>query len=87
MTKQSRPRAVALSDAATHAQTRSLAAHRRALVAQLRDELGLPSMAAGRAALVMVMGLPGTGKSHCARRLAAALGGAHVATDHLRSRL
>jgi predicted kinase len=33
------------------------------------------------------MGLPGAGKSHCARLLADALRGAHVATDHLRSRL
>jgi predicted kinase len=44
-------------------------------------------MPAGRAALVMLMGLPGVGKTHCARLLAAELGAAHVATDHLRSRL
>jgi predicted kinase len=36
---------------------------------------------------VMLMGLPGVGKSHCARLLAAELGAAHVATDHIRSRL
>jgi predicted kinase len=33
------------------------------------------------------MGFPGAGKSHCARLLAARLRAAHVATDHLRSRL
>ena len=85
MTKRSH--VVRLSDSATRAQTRTLAAHRRALVAQLREEIGLPNAAAGRAALVMLMGLPGVGKSHCARLLAAALGAAYVATDHLRSRL
>jgi predicted kinase len=85
MTRPSRP--VRLSDSATRAQTRSLAAHRRALVAQLREEIGVPALAAGRAALVMLMGLPGVGKSYCGRLLAADLGAAHVATDHLRSRL
>jgi predicted kinase len=69
------------------AQTRALVAHRRALVAQLREEIGVPRTAAGKAALVILMGFPGVGKSHCARLLAEALGGAHVATDHLRSRL
>ncbi len=87
MTREARSRRVRLSDSATHAQTRSLAAHRRALVAQLREEIGVPDSAAGHAALVMLMGLPGVGKSHCARLLAQSLGGAHVATDHLRSRL
>jgi predicted kinase len=82
-----RARSVRLSDAATNAQTRSLLAHRRALVAQLRDEIGVRAAPAGRAALVMLMGLPGVGKSHCARLLTAELGAAHVATDHLRSRL
>jgi len=78
---------VRLSDAATHAQTRALGAHRRALVAQLREEIGIPAEPSGRAALVMLMGLPGVGKSHCARLLASELGAAHVATDHIRSRL
>jgi predicted kinase len=78
---------VRLSDAATHAQTRALAAHRRALVAQLREEIGVPAEPSGRAALVMLMGLPGVGKSHVARLLAHELGAAHVATDHIRSRL
>lgn len=87
MKRPARARTVRLSDAATDAQTHSLIAHQRALVAQLRDEIGLPSAPAGRAALVMLMGFPGVGKSHCARLLAADLSAAHVATDHLRSRL
>src|SRR2546427_13273056 len=41
----------------------------------------------GPPAHVMLMGLPGVGKTHCARLLVAEVGGAHVATDHLRSRL
>ena len=82
-----RSRPVRISDAATLAQTRALHAHRRALVAQLRDEIGVPAVAAGHPTLVMLMGLPGVGKSHCARLIADAVGGAHVATDHLRSRL
>lgn len=80
-------RPVRLSDAGTKAQTRALAAHRRALVAQMRDEIGVPAAPSGRAALVMLMGFPGVGKSHCGRLLALRLGAAHVATDHLRSRL
>jgi len=82
-----RPRTVKLSDAGIRAQTRALAAHRRALTAQLREELGVPARPAGTAALVLLMGLPGVGKSYCARLLAGRLGAAHVATDHLRSRL
>ena len=68
-------------------QTRALAEHSRELVAQLRIEIGVPERANGRAAMLMLMGLPGAGKTHCARLLAARLGAAHVATDHLRSRL
>lgn len=82
-----RARPVKLSDAATRSQTRALAAHARALTAQLREEIGVPDAPAGEAMLVMLMGLPGVGKSHCARLLAERLGGAHLATDHLRSRL
>lgn len=84
---RARSRTVRLSSAATRAQTRVLAAHRRALTAQLRDEIGVPRAAAAGPALVMLMGLPGVGKSHCAALLARELGAAHVATDHLRSRL
>ncbi len=80
-------RTVRISDAATRAQTRALGAHRRALTAQLRHEIGVPPTPAGWAALVMLMGLPGVGKSYCAAALARELGAAHVATDHLRSRL
>ena len=47
----------------------------------------MPAEPSGNAALVMLMGLPGVGKSHCARLLADELGAAHVATDHIRSRL
>jgi predicted kinase len=54
-------------------------------VSQLRTEIGVPERPSGRAALVMLMGFPGAGKTHCARLLAARLGAAHVATDHLRS--
>ena len=82
-----RSRVVRLSGSATRAQTRALAAHRRALTAQLREELGVRAAPAGHPALVMLMGLPGVGKSHCARIIAERLGAAHLATDHLRSRL
>ena len=71
----------------TLAQTRALAEHSGALVAQLRSEIGVPARPNGHPALVMLMGLPGVGKTHCARLLVAKVGGAHVATDHLRSRL
>ena len=75
------------SDRATKAQTRLYADHVDVLVAQLRDELGLPEPAAATPGLVVLMGYPGVGKSHCARLLAARLGAAHVASDQLRSRL
>jgi predicted kinase len=77
----------ARSRGATIAQTRALVEHSRELVTQLRAEIGVPERPCGRAALVMFMGFPGVGKTHCARLLAARLGAAHVATDHLRSRL
>ena len=75
------------SRGAALAQTRALAEHSSELVAQLRHEIGVPERPNGRPALVMLMGFPGVGKSHCARLVADALHGAHVATDHLRSRL
>jgi uncharacterized protein len=81
------PRTPRLSRAATLAQTRSLAEHSRELVPQLRAEIGVPARPNGRPAVVMLMGLPGVGKTHCGRLLATRLGAAHVATDHLRSRL
>ena len=47
----------------------------------------MPARPHGKPALVVIMGLPGAGKSHCARLLCARLGAAHVASDELRSRL
>jgi predicted kinase len=87
MTRAARARTVRPSRAGIRAQTGALSTHRDAVVAQLRDELALPTVPAGRVALVMLMGYPGVGKTHCARLLATRLGAAHVATDHIRSRL
>ena len=73
---------------ATAAQTRAYAARPDALAPQLRAEIAtVPATAHGRPALIVVMGLPGVGKSYCARLLCARLGAAHVASDELRSRL
>ena len=73
---------------ATAAQTRAYAARPDVLAPQLRAEIAtVPATPHGRPALVLVMGLPGVGKSHCARLLCARLGAAHVASDELRSRL
>jgi len=68
-------------------QTRAYAERVDELVALLQLEIGAPAVAHGTPALVVMMGVPGVGKSHCARLLAARLGAAHVATDQLRSRL
>ena len=75
------------SASAARAQTRVYGERVDELVMQLRQEIGAPAMPAGNAALVVLMGYPGVGKSHCARLLAARLGAAHVASDQLRSRL
>src|SRR5207244_3808317 len=76
------------SGAATAAQTRAYVARAAALAPQLRAEIAvMPARPHGRPALVVLMGLPGAGKSHCARLLCARLGAAHVASDELRSRL
>ena len=75
------------SGTATKAQTRVYAERVGVLVAQLREEIGVPAVPAGTAALVVLMGYPGVGKSYCARLLAARLGAALVASDQLRSRL
>jgi predicted kinase len=85
MTRQ--PRLRRASRDAALGQTRSLREHSRELVAQLRTEIGVPGRPNGMPALLMLMGYPGAGKTHCARLLAARLGAAHVATDQLRSRL
>jgi predicted kinase len=73
--------------AAVRAQTRAYGDHVDVLVAQLRAEIGVPAVPAGTAALVVLMGYPGVGKTHCARLLAARLSAAHIASDELRSRL
>ena len=75
------------SAAAVKAQTRAYALRADELVAQLRHEIEAPPTPAGRPALVVLMGYPGVGKSHCARLLATRLGAAHIASDQLRSRL
>ena len=75
------------SASAARAQTRLYRDRVDDLVAQLRDEIGAPAEPSGPAALVVLMGYPGAGKSHCARLLATRLGAAHVASDQLRSRL
>ena len=76
------------SSAATAAQTQAYATRPEILAPQLRAEIAtVPATPHGRPVLVVVMGLPGVGKSHCARLLCARLGAAHVASDELRSRL
>ncbi|MBI3521702.1 MAG: ATP-binding protein [Chloroflexi bacterium] len=75
------------SSAASKGQTRAYAEHVREVAALLRTEIGAPERPHGRPAVVVLMGYPGVGKSHCARLLAQRLGAAHVASDQLRSRL
>lgn len=73
--------------AATRAQTALYAGHAGELAAQLRREISVPPRPHGQPALVVMMGVPGAGKTHVARLLAGRLGAAHVATDELRHRL
>jgi len=76
------------SSVATAAQTHAYALRPDILAPQLRAEIAtVPAAPHGRPALIVVMGLPGVGKSHCARLLCGRLGAAHVASDELRSRL
>jgi predicted kinase len=82
MTRRVRPSAVA-----TRRQTQALAASVPDVVATLRAQVPAPAVPHGSPALVLMMGFPGVGKSHCARLLAARLTAAHVASDHLRSQL
>jgi predicted kinase len=73
---------------AAAAQTRAYAARPDVLSTQLRAEIAtVPATPHGKPALILVMGLPGVGKSHCARLLCDRLRAAHVASDELRSRL
>ena len=75
------------SASAAKAQTRAYGERLDELVPVLRAEVPAPSVPHGRPLLVVLMGQPGVGKSHCARLLCARLGAAHVSSDHLRSRL
>ncbi len=75
------------SASAAKAQTRAYAERLDELVPVLRSELSAPLTPHGTPLLVVLMGQPGVGKSHCARLLCARLGAAHVSSDQLRSRL
>ena len=69
-------------------QTRAYALRADVVASQLRSEIArVPARPHGAPALVVLMGLPGVGKSHCARLLSERLGAAHVASDELRVRL
>jgi predicted kinase len=72
---------------AARGQTRAYADRVSELASLLRYEIGCPEVPHGHPALVVLMGEPGVGKTHCARLLAPRLGAAHIASDHLRSRL
>jgi len=80
-------RRVRPSDVATRRQTRALAERVPEVVATLRAAVPAPPTPRGAPALLVMMGFPGVGKSHCARLLAERLGAAHVASDHLRGQL
>lgn len=75
------------SASAAKAQTRAYAERLDELVPVLRAEVPAPAEPHGQPVLVVLMGQPGVGKSHCARLLCQRLGAAHVASDQLRSRL
>jgi predicted kinase len=75
------------SAAPIRAQTRALAERVDEVVAGLLLEVAAPEPAHGDPAILVLMGFPGVGKSHCARLLAARLRAAHVASDHLRRQL
>lgn len=57
------------------------------MAAGLLEAAGIPIVPHGRPVVVMLMGLPGVGKTHVARLLAARIGAAHVASDVIRRRL
>ncbi|MDE3192747.1 MAG: ATP-binding protein [Chloroflexota bacterium] len=75
------------SGEAVRSQTRVLAERAEDVARGLRAAVPAPETPVGRPALVLLMGFPGVGKSHCARLLAERLGAAHVASDHLRAQL
>jgi len=75
------------SASAAKAQTRAYAERLDELVPVLRAEVPAPARPNGAPILVVLMGQPGVGKSHCARLLSARLDAAHLSSDHLRSRL
>lgn len=75
------------SAAAARAQTRAYSERLDELVPILRAEVPAPASPHGVPLLVVLMGRPGVGKSHCARLLCGRLGAAHVSSDQLRSRL
>jgi predicted kinase len=75
------------SAGAVRAQTRALAERIDEVVAGLLLGVGAPQPAHGEPAIVVLMGFPGVGKSHCARVLAPRLRAAHVASDDLRRHL
>lgn len=80
-------RRVRPSPVAARQQTEALAAHVADVAATLRAAVPAPPVPHGSPALLLMMGFPGVGKSHCARLLAERLRAAHVASDHLRSQL
>lgn len=67
-------------------QTRLYARHVEEVARSLLEDGALPGPSGCRA-LVVLIGLPGSGKSHFARLLAARLGAVVVASDQLRRRL
>lgn len=73
-------------DPGVTAQTRLYAERAEQLARSLLAETALPPPA-GRRALVALIGLPGSGKSHLGRLLAARLGAVVVASDQLRRRI
>lgn len=75
------------SPEAVRSQTRMLADRADDVARALRATVPSPPVPHGEPALVLLMGYPGVGKSHCARLLAERLRAAHVASDHLRSQL
>ena len=75
------------SPAPVRAQTRALAERVDEVVAGLLHEIARPDPPHGDPAILVLMGFPGVGKSHCARLLAARLRAAHVASDGLRRQL